>query len=281
MIFLQLQHGQWIGRRPVKSQTRVEGSSRITNLQQSLGLDPKQIQLPGTRRLLELRQQRQSALVSGEVLRERNFQTLREHLSGAYAVAGPGKCPFQPLRLSWFIRSDLGTLTGAEIDGAPNALTGDALLSAYYVNELVLNLLHRHDPQPEIFDNYARTISALNGSDSLAATLRVFEIELLRLLGYALNLDFDAIDSELLSDESYYDYRVEQGPVQVSRAEGPMVFSGASLKSIQAMRFDDASVLRDAGRLLRQVIDHHLEGRELNSRKVLHELHRGKISRNP
>ena len=189
--------------------------------------------------------------------------------------------PFQPLRLSWFIRSDLGTLTGAEIDGAPTALTGDALLSAYYVNELVLNLLHRHDPQPEIFDNYARTISALNASVSLAATLRVFEIELLRLLGYALNLEFDAIDSELLADESYYDYRVEQGPVRVSRAEGPMVFSGASLKSIQAMRFDDANVLRDAGRLLRQVIDHHLEGRELNSRKVLHELHRGKISRNP
>ena len=38
--------------------------------------------------------------------------------------------PFQPLRLSWFLRSDLGTLTGAEIDAAPRSLGGAALLSA-------------------------------------------------------------------------------------------------------------------------------------------------------
>ena len=93
--------------------------------------------------------------------------------------------PFQALRLSWFVRSDLGTLTGAEIDSAPLSLGGDALLSAYYVNELVLNFLHRHDPQPEIFDVYSQTITALAHSEELAANLRVFEMELLRLLGYA------------------------------------------------------------------------------------------------
>jgi len=49
--------------------------------------------------------------------------------------------PFTPLQLSWVIRSDLGTLTGAEMNGAPITLTGDALLSGYYVNELLLYLL--------------------------------------------------------------------------------------------------------------------------------------------
>ena len=35
-----------------------------------------------------------------------------------------------PLRVSWVARSDLGTLTGAEANGPPLSLKGDALLSA-------------------------------------------------------------------------------------------------------------------------------------------------------
>jgi DNA repair protein RecO (recombination protein O) len=185
--------------------------------------------------------------------------------------------PFQALRLSWILRSDLGTLTGADIDAAPLSLTGDALLSAYYVNELVLNFLHRHDPQPEIFDVYAQTLTALSRSDELAANLRVFEMELLRLLGYALNLGHDANLHEPIDSECFYDYRVEQGPVAVSRSEGPMVFPGGRLLAIAAVQFDDPDVLRDAGRLLREVIRHHLDGRELKSRKVLLDLHRARM----
>ena len=188
--------------------------------------------------------------------------------------------PFQALRLSWFVRSDLGTLTGAEIDSAPLSLGGDALLSAYYVNELVLNFLHRHDPQPEIFDVYSRTITALAHSEELAANLRVFEMELLRLLGYALNLDYDANLHEPIEEGRFYDYRVDQGPVSVSRSEGAMVFAGASLRGIAESRFDDPAVLRDAGRLLREVIRHHLDGRELKSRKVLLDLHRARMPKN-
>lgn len=188
--------------------------------------------------------------------------------------------PFQALRLSWYLRSDLGTLTGAEIDAAPLTLGGDALLSAYYVNELVLNFLHRHDPQPDIFDAYSQTISALARSDELAANLRVFELELLRLLGYALNLEYDANLQEPIEAQRFYDYRVDQGPVSVSRDEGPMVFAGTSLRGIAESRFDDPAVLRDAGRLLREVIRHHLDGRELKSRKVLLDLHRARMPKN-
>ena len=188
--------------------------------------------------------------------------------------------PFQPLRLSWFARSDLGTLTGAEADSAPLSLVGDALFSAYYVNELILGFLHRHDPQPEIFDAYAQTLSALARSEELAANLRVFEMELLRLLGYALNLEYDAHAQAPIDEQRYYEYRVEQGPVGVTRNEGPMVFRGARLRGIAGAAFDDPEVLSDAGRLLREVIRHHLDGRELKSRKVLLDLHRARMPKN-
>lgn len=182
--------------------------------------------------------------------------------------------PFLPLQLSWVMQSDLGTLTGAEMNGAPLSLTGDALLAGYYVNELILKLLHRHDPQAEIFSAYGTTIERLASSVVIAPCLRQFEIELLRLLGYALNLDHDTQSQEPLQSLQQYEYRAEQGPVPVSGRDGPLIFTGAELGAIREQRFSEADVLQKAGRLLRNVIAYHLDGKELKSRKVMQELRR-------
>jgi len=180
--------------------------------------------------------------------------------------------PFMPLALSWVIRSDLGTLTGAEINGEPLSLTGDALLSGYYVNELILHFLHRHDPQPEIFETYSRTIQALAAAEQVAPCLRQFEIELLGQLGYGLTLDHESGSRKALDPQQHYEYRVEQGPVPVKRTDGAMVFTGSILSAIAQRQFDDSDVLRSASRLLREVITFHLGGKELKSRKVLIEM---------
>lgn len=184
--------------------------------------------------------------------------------------------PFLPLRLSWVQRRDLGTLTGAELDGAPLALVGDGLLSGYYVNELLIQFLHRHDPQPEVFEAYRETIAELAASADPAPALRNFEIELLRLIGYALNFEHEANSTESLADGASYEYRADQGPVRVERRTGAMIFSGAELIGIREHRFEDARILRAASRLLRHIIAHHLGGRELKSRKVLVDLHKSR-----
>jgi DNA repair protein RecO (recombination protein O) len=186
--------------------------------------------------------------------------------------------PFMPLRVSWVAKTDLGTLTGAESAGPPAGLRGDALLSAFYVNELMLNFLHRDDPQPEVFALYAQTVSDLNRREDVAPALREFEMEFLGLLGYALNLDHEGGGNEPIEAQRHYDYRVEQGPVPVQREEGSLVFDGATLQGIAARRFDDPEVLRGANRLLRAVIAYHLGGKELQSRKVLRDVHRGRIA---
>jgi len=184
--------------------------------------------------------------------------------------------PFMPLSMSWFIKSDLGTLTGAEVRGVPLSLTGDALLSGYYVNELLLHFLHRHDPQPDVFDLYAQTIQSLAAAESVAPCLRHFEIELLRKIGYALNFDHESASQQSLQVNQNYEYRMEQGPVAVDRTKGPLVFSGAMLTAIGAQQFDDADTLRAASRLMREVVSFHLGGKELKSRKVLLDVHRVK-----
>lgn len=180
--------------------------------------------------------------------------------------------PFLPLQMSWVIRTDLGTLTGAETHGAPLALAGEALLAGYYVNELILKLTHRHDPQPDLFRAYGRTIERLVGATSAAPALRSFEIELLRVLGYALNLDHDSRTRAPIVGGQRYEYRAEEGPVPVDKRDGPMIFTGAELKAIDAQAFDDRQVLSNAGRLLKQVIAYHLDGNELQSRKVLRDM---------
>ena len=186
--------------------------------------------------------------------------------------------PFLPLRVSWVAKTDLGTLTGAEAAGAPAQLRGDALLSAFYINELILNFLLRHDPQPEIFELYVAVVGRLGSSANVAASLRSFEIDFLSLLGYAVNLAQEAGSHDDVDPDAHYDYRVEQGPVRVERQDGPLVFRGSTLRAIAAQDFDNAEALRAAGRLLRHVVTHHLGGRELQSRKVLLEVHRGRIA---
>ncbi len=181
--------------------------------------------------------------------------------------------PFLPLSISWYSRSELGTLTGAEAAGQPLPLSGDALMAAYYLNELIINLLHRHDPHPEVFAAYGRTLENLCTTGQLAAELRSFEIDLLSLVGYGVVLEHDNATGGELHDERRYEYRPESGPVRVGESTGQMVFTGGELKSIARRDFDDLGTLRCAGRLMRGVIAYHLNGKELRSRRVLREVH--------
>ena len=96
----------------------------------------------------------------------------------------------------------------------------------------------------------------------------------MRQVGYALNLDREFGSNALLDDEQHYEYRVEQGPVAVSKSQGALIFTGKMLASISAQQFTEPDVLRAANRLLRDVIRFHLGGKELKSRKVLLEIHR-------
>jgi DNA repair protein RecO (recombination protein O) len=52
--------------------------------------------------------------------------------------------------------------------------TGDALLSGYYLNELLLSLLARDDPHPALFDIYANVVQVLASEhgEVLQAALR-------------------------------------------------------------------------------------------------------------
>ena len=83
--------------------------------------------------------------------------------------------------------AEIHNLRQAEWAGGGPMLSGAALFSGFYLNELLLKLLARHDPHPALFDAYRGTLPALAaGHEGLAqAALRGFELLLLRETGLA------------------------------------------------------------------------------------------------
>lgn len=110
-----------------------------------------------------------------------------------YSVLRPVLSAFQPLLLSWTGNGEVKTLTRAEIMGV-RALNGTALMSAWYMNELLLRLLPREDAHPLLFDAYDMALQQLSGGTRAAGALRRFEWTLLRETGYGVDEaepDFD------------------------------------------------------------------------------------------
>lgn len=177
--------------------------------------------------------------------------------------------PFQPLRLSWSGRGELLTLRDAETAGAALTLTGDAVLSGFYLNELMLRFLQRNDPHPDLFALYAGALADLAFTAATEPVLRVFEMELLAESGYALNLHTDAEEHAPLTPEREYEFIPDRGAVPVVAASGDNPrFSGAELLAIGRRDYGDAAVRKSARRLFRHVINFHLGERGLQTRRV-------------
>jgi DNA repair protein RecO (recombination protein O) len=176
--------------------------------------------------------------------------------------------PFQLLALGLLLRGELATLRGAEPIGAPLRLTGDAGLAGLYLNELVVRLTGRQDPQPDLFEAYSRTLPRLAGPGALAWQLRRFERDLLAAIGYALQLETEADSGEPVMPEGWYRYQVEHGPVTTT-AGAPRAIRGEDLLALAADHQPDAAGLAALRRLMREVIRFHLGGGELHAWRVL------------
>ena len=176
--------------------------------------------------------------------------------------------PFQRVELDLLMRGELATLRGAEPSGAVLRLVGDAGLAGLYLNELVVRLTGRQDPNPELFALYELTLQRMAAREPLAWTLRRFERDMLDALGYALQLDADALDGEPLDPTAMYFYDPESGAMP-GRAGDPRAIRGADLLALAQDMAPDTAGLASLRRMMRQVIAFHLGGGELRAWRVL------------
>ena len=110
---------------------------------------------------------------------------------------------------------------------------GAALFSGFYLNELLMKLLARHDPHPLLFDAYAATLPALGAADDTLtqAALRAFEIVLLREIGLLPQLDEQTASGLALAADAPYQLRPELG--LVAWQQGEAALPGACWASLQ------------------------------------------------
>lgn len=178
---------------------------------------------------------------------------------------------FQPLQVAWSGRNELRTLTSAEWLGGMAAPQGEALLCAFYLNELAMKLLPREDPHPALFDGYVQALLALGLGESLEATLRRFEWLLLRESGYAVNLERD-VNQRPVDPAAQYWLVPGRGFMVAEAHRGESSYRGATLLAMAQEDYGLAQTLSEAKRLTRTVIAGQLDGQTLKTRQILLDL---------
>ncbi|MCW5632618.1 MAG: DNA repair protein RecO [Rubrivivax sp.] len=209
--------------------------------------------------------------------------------------------PFHPLSV-WLSRQpadeqgEVRTVRAAEwVGGVP--LPVAALLSGFYLNELLMKSLPRQDPHPALFDAYADTLAALAAlgpgrgdaavaagaasAEADAALLRAFELVLLRECGWLPELDSVAASAEPLVAERRYTLRPESGVVADSAGVPGRTWvavqaalqhgSLGALRQACAVRAAEGSVLRAA---LRNLVHYHLSTPQLRTRRLGQQMQR-------
>ena len=161
------------------------------------------------------------------------------------------------------------TVTASEVAGSPRTPAGARLFSGFYLNELLVRLLHRHDPHPELFLAYGDAINALKNDGAVDEVLRQFEFTLLQELGFGFELSIEGSNGEAICAEHWYRYDNEYGLVREegAPATGSPVFPGNDLLAMAAGEFGDP-VKGTAKRLLRRALADHLGDTPLKSRDL-------------
>lgn len=202
----------------------------------------------------------------------------------ARGVQGPKRhalrAALQPLQWIGFDAvqvGELARLNSAEaLDVAPR-LTGEAMLSGFYLNELTLRLAPRQDPVPELYEAYGRARSRMAAGEALGWTLRRFERDLLDTLGFGFDWHHDG-DGAPIDPAARYRLDPEHGPRRVLSDRGhgdrSSAATGRGLLSLADDRTPVADDLPGLRRAMREVLAHHLGPRGLKSWEMLAELGR-------
>lgn len=185
--------------------------------------------------------------------------------AGLVARGGRKDQQLQPFRLlsgRLTGRGELLNLSACETEGTPQPLVGRALFCGLYMNELLMRLLHRHDPHPELFDPYQHTLEQLAAANlPRDVLLREFELVLLDALGYGFALDLDG-QGNPVEPGQHYVLVPDQGMMAANQG-----VPGEHLLAITARDWRD-DVRRTARDLLRQALAAHLGDRPLKSREL-------------
>ena len=191
--------------------------------------------------------------------------------------------PLQPLHLAFGGDGEIRTLKGAEWQGGHVMPTGEALMSGYYLNELLLTLLARDDPHPRLFDVYANVVQVIGSEhgEALESALRAFELLLLREIGLLPLLDAQTLTLLGLEADERYSL-VPEGGLRLTDASDRASLSGGQWVALQqslasAVPFTTtlracADVMSELKPQLRTLLNYHCGVGTLRTRQMMIDL---------
>ena len=192
--------------------------------------------------------------------------------------------PLQPLHVAFGGDAEIRTLRSAEWMGGHVMPGGEALLSGYYLNELVLSLLARDDPHPALFDIYAQVVEVIasDHTEVLQTVLRAFELLLLRETGHLPMLDAQTMTLVPLDPDLRY-VLVSEGGLRQAGDMDRNSLSGGQWQAIQraldapaglvGMLGACAPVASELKAQLRALLNYHCGVTMLRTRQMMVDLH--------
>ncbi|CAN5565897.1 DNA repair protein RecO [soil metagenome] len=179
--------------------------------------------------------------------------------------------------------SDVQTLRTAEWSGGAPMFGGAALFSGFYLNELLMKLLARHDPHQRLWDIYAETLPflAAPGDEAVTASLRAFEIVLLQEIGLLPDLSLVTLTQQPVIEDRRYCLIPEAGVAGTRAGESELrgeVLIGlqAALEhgSLAALQHATTRALPELKMALRGLLHYHLGSPVLRTRQVMQQMHK-------
>ena len=174
---------------------------------------------------------------------------------------------FSPLKIGFTGQNEVKNLMRAQWLGGFFPIEGEALFSAFYVNELLIRLLPREDPMPELFSSYAKVLEKLaDPQANHTVALRTFELELMERLGYGLPM----------TGEPWYWDGEELKPwnEEVIESDRYLVIDADMIRKLHDKDFRSKQTLAFAKVLMRKMIAHYAGDKPLNTRRIFEELKR-------
>lgn len=173
--------------------------------------------------------------------------------------------PFQALLIAWSGRGPLFTLTSLELSDSPIPLPASRLTAGLYVNELVMRSLHNEeDVYVKLFECYKQTLRLLI-CENIAWTLRLFEKNLLQVIGYAPPLTTDTDGCVIDQTARYYFYPDAGFSICAHDFPAANVFSGSAIIALAEEVMPEKDHLAECKRLLRMALTLPLGSKKLNS----------------
>ncbi len=171
--------------------------------------------------------------------------------------------PFSLYWVSWKENKNACNIQSLEFQDAPLSLKGLKLFMGLYLNELIFHLCRDDEVEPRFYALYQQLLH--DELDCNELLLRQFEWQILADCGYAIDFSTTCFQEKIQQDATYQ-FHPSSGFYPAN--EGIL---GKHLSMIDAFNWSDDSVYPIVKKILRSTIDYVLDGKSLNSRKLLQQ----------